>query len=132
MNDQHGKLTPKGAVRAYCKQCLGLMRWNGEAVDDCQGDRAANGPCPFHPYRMGRRPSVKVFRCFCLHCTGGDRAYVNDCPATSCPAYPYRFGKNPALTGKRKLTTSGFDALKDFRQKAVDDGKRGQISTITP
>ena len=132
MNDSHDKLTPLQALRAYCIQCLCLPRWNREAIDDCQGDQAACGPCPFFLYRMGRRIPVKVFRRFCLDCTGGDRVYIQDCPAGNCPCYPYRFGKNPALIGKRKSSGAGMEALKKICQKRRDDMKNDQIATISP
>lgn len=93
------KLTPKEAIRAYCQQCLGMKQFNTEMVKDCQGDTALNGACPFYPYRMGKRPSVKVFRKYCLYCQGGSRENVLKCPVESCPAYPYRMGKNQARQG---------------------------------
>ena len=103
MNDvNQEKLPPGQAVRAYCTECLGLTRWNREAIEDCQGDQASCGPCPFYDYRLGKRISLKVFRRYCLYCTCGDRIYVDECPTSSCPCYPYRHGKNPALKGKRK------------------------------
>ena len=94
------KWTPMEAVRVYCTQCLGMTQWNREKIQDCEGDQATNGACPFFPYRMGKRPGVSVFRKYCLYCTCGDRAYVSECPAEKCPAYPYRFGHNPAKKGQ--------------------------------
>ncbi len=122
-NPQYGKFTPAGAVRAYCTQCLGLNRWNREAVDDCQGDQASCGACPFHSYRLGKRVLLKVFRRFCLQCAGGDRSYIEECPTVSCPCYPYRYATNPALKGKRKSP---------FARKRLDpcrdEAKNGQVS----
>jgi len=73
------KLTPAGAVRAYCQDCLGMKQFNTDLVRDCQGDLDPNGPCAFFPYRLGKRPSVKVFRKFCLDCMIGDREAVACC-----------------------------------------------------
>ena len=115
-------MKPKEAVRAYCTQCLGLSRWNREAIDDCQGDKAANGACPFYQFRMDRRVSVKTFRHYCLYCTGGDREYIRECPAITCPCYPYRLGKNPTITG-RKPSGATLEALESFRQKARGQGE---------
>lgn len=125
MNKDHynqEKLPPAQALRAYCTQCLGLNRWNREAVEDCQGDRAANGACPFYPFRMGRRISIKAFRAYCIYCAGGDRKYIRECPATTCPCYPYRLGKNPTMTG-RKPSGATLDALENSRQKTRGQGK---------
>lgn len=125
------KLTPKEAIRAYCQQCLGMKQFNTEAVKDCQGDTALNGACPFYLYRMGKRPSVKVFRKYCLYCTNGSREYVAECPAVTCPAYPYRMGKNPALIGKRKTSQAGIEALRKYKRKAFDDEKKHQDSIFS-
>ncbi len=94
------KFTPMEAVRAYCTQYLGMTQWNREKIQDCEGDQATNGACPFFPYRMGKRLGVSAFRKYCLYCTCGDRAYVLSCPAETCPVYPYRFGHNPAMKGR--------------------------------
>jgi hypothetical protein len=108
------KLTPKEAIRSYCRQCLGLNQFNMEAVKDCQGDTALNGACPFYPYRLGKRPSVKVFRQYCLYCTNGSREYVAECPVKTCPCFPYRSGKNPARQGQGdiKRFKNGFEWIK--------------------
>ena len=118
------KLTPAGAVRAYCTQCLGLPLWNREKIGDCQGDQATNGGCPLYPFRLGKRLSVQVFRKYCLYCTCGDREHVAECPSTTCPMYPYRLGTNPALTGKRKSSPAGMAALQNFNGRRRDDDKR--------
>ena len=96
------KLTPKQAAHSFCIQCLGLRQFHAKAVEACQGDQCACGPCPLYPYRMGKRIRLKVFRAHCLFCMGGNRALVPECETTGCPLYPYRMGRNPALTGKRK------------------------------
>jgi len=118
------KLSPKETIRAYCINCLGLKQWNRNEIEDCQGDQALNGACPFYPYRLGRRPSVKVFRQYCLYCNGGSRELVSTCPIESCPVYLYRFGRNPALIGKRKAPKAGIEALRKYQKKAVDDVKK--------
>jgi len=94
------KLAPKDAIRSYCTQCLGLKQFNAEQVKDCEGDQALNGPCAFFPYRLGKRPSVKVFRKFCLDCMCDDREAVRECQTEACSCHPYRFGKNPAKKGQ--------------------------------
>ena len=91
------KLTPRETVRAYCVQCLGMVQFNSDEVESCQGDAVK---CPFFPYRMGKRTPVRVFRAFCIDCMGGQPGLVKDCPATSCEVFPYRFGKNPAKKGQ--------------------------------
>lgn len=92
--------SPKQTIRAYCQHCLGLNQFNAEAIKDCQGDQAYSGPCPFFPFRLGKRSPVKVFRAFCLACMGGSHSMVKECETTDCLIHPYRFGKNPARTGK--------------------------------
>ena len=132
-NNQVEKLTPAVAVRDYCTQCLGLKQFNTEQIKDCQGDQAANGPCPFYPYRLGhRRISVKIFRCFCMDCTGADRAYIEDCPASTCPCYLYRFGSNPALVGKRKAPQEGVEALRKHRERRRHDLKNDLKPVFLP
>ena len=106
-----GKPTPKQALRAFCKNCLGLKQWDAEAIKNCHGDQCIN-PCPLHPYRMGTRLSVKTFRRFCLQCMGGDRKAVDECPVKSCPLYQYRFGTNPARRG----TGASGESLKNVRE----------------
>ena len=124
------KLSPMDAVRAYCTQCLGMTRWNEKEVEDCQGDQAACGPCPFYPYRLGKRPTMKTFRKLCLDCTQGDREYVRECPATFCPCYPYRMGSNPALIGiGRKPSEKSLEALKRFHEQRRHDIKNEPQST---
>lgn len=94
------KLPPGAAIRAYCTQCLGLKQFNKDQVIDCQGDQAVNSPCPIFPYRLGARPTVKVFRAFCLDCMCGDSKAVRECTVEDCHCHPYRFGKNPARRGQ--------------------------------
>ena len=93
-------MTPKETVQAYCTHCLGMKQHNADEIRDCQGDQDFAGPCPFFPYRLGKRISVTVFRAFCLQCMGGNRELVRECETVSCPVHPYRFGKNPALKGQ--------------------------------
>ena len=94
------KLTPMESIRAYCTQCLGMKQFNTDQVKDCQGDQSLGGPCVFFPYRMGKRPPVKVFRKFCLECMDGSAEGVRECPTEDCPCHPYRFGTNPAKRGQ--------------------------------
>jgi len=124
------KLTPAGAVRAYCQDCLGTKQFNTDMVRDCQGDKDPNGPCAFFPYRLGKRPSVKVFRKFCLDCMIGDREAVACCETENCVCHPYRFGKNPALLGKRKAPKAGIEALRKFQEQRRDDANKRLESTI--
>jgi len=112
-------MTPKETVRACCTNCLGMKQHNADEIRDCRGDQAFAGACPFFPYRLGKRISVKVFRAFCLQCMGGNRDLVRECEALSCPAYPYRFGKNPARQG-----IGG-----NISQYARESGKSRQEST---
>jgi len=95
-----GKLTPKEAVRACCKGCLGLAKFDKKAVCNCQGDQAYIEPCPLYPYRLGKRPPLKVFRQYCLQCMGGSHVLVRECDEVSCPLHEYRMGTNPALRGQ--------------------------------
>lgn len=96
------RFPPSKALKKYCIQCLGLNIFNRAEIENCQGDKAKLGPCPLYPYRLGdKRPSVRVFRRYCLYCTQGDKAYVDECPTMACPLRPYRYGTNPSLTGKR-------------------------------
>lgn len=94
------KLYPAQAVRVLCTGCLGMSQWSREKIEACQGDLAYAGPCPLFNYRLGKRIPIKVFRRYCLHCTNGDRAYVESCPTTGCPVHPYRFGTNPSKKGQ--------------------------------
>ena len=98
-NNFEDRLQPMEAIRAYCKQCLGMHCYNLEAVTNCTGDQATGGSCPFYPHRLGKRPSIKIFRKFCTRCTVGDHVYIANCPSRTCPVYPYRFGKNPMRNG---------------------------------
>lgn len=115
------KLPPREAIRAYCTQCLGLNQFNTEQVRDCHGDHVK---CSFFPYRLGKRPPIKVFRKYCLQdCMNGYREFVADCTTEDCPNHPYRMGTNPALVGKRKASKEGMAALKIYREKHRDDTK---------
>lgn len=119
-------MTPKQTIKTYCVHCLGLPRFDTKVVSDCEGDQAANGACPFFPYRMGKRPPVKIFRAYCLYCQGGSREAVASCPVESCPVHPYRFGKNPKLIGRRQANAGSY------KPKVPRDAVfLGQISTNT-
>ena len=94
------KLTPKEAVRAFCMECLGMEQFNTEKVRNCEGDKKMNGGCLFFPYRLGKRPPVKVFRKFCVKdCMNGNRDLIATCMIENCPNYLYRMGKNPFRSG---------------------------------
>lgn len=124
------KRSPMDAVRAYCAQCLGMTQWNRDKIEDCQGDQAACGPCPFYPYRLRKRPAMKTFRKFCIDCVKGDINCISECPSTTCPVYPYRFGHNPALIGiGRKAPKEGIEALKRFNERRNVDVKYEPQST---
>ena len=122
------KLTPMVVIKVYCTQCLGLKRFDAEAIRNCQGDQAYCGPCPFYPYRLKKRPPVKIFRIFCLDCMGGDRKTVAECPTITCPVYPYRFGKNPALSGR---SLRGAALHNKSSEKARGAAKIGLISIFS-
>lgn len=122
------RLTPSKAIRAYCVHCLVLKQFNADEVKNCTGD-ALN--CPFFPYRLGKRPSVKIFRAFCIDCMGGRADLVRDCSTMSCHAYTFRMGKNPALIGKRKSSQAGLDALKKVNQIRRDDDGGCQVSIFS-
>ena len=82
------KLTPKEAVHAFCTECLGMEQFNTEKVRDCGGDKEMNGGCSFFPYRLGKRPSVKVFRKFCVKdCMRGYQDLIATCMIENCPNY---------------------------------------------
>ena len=124
------KLTPKESIRAYCTQCLGMNQLNTEQVRDCQGDHVK---CSFFPYRLGKRPPVKIFRRYCLQdCMNGYREFVSDCTAEGCPNHPYRMGTNPALIGKRKPSPAGMAALQNFNERHRDDVKCPAQAAISP
>ena len=42
-------LTPVGAIRAFCLECVG---WQAQEVRECTDEL-----CPLFPFRMGRNPS---------------------------------------------------------------------------
>ncbi len=107
--------TPSAAIRAYCRLCLGLQQWRRAEVEDCQGGQSDVGPCPLFLHRLGKRPSVKVFRAMCLQCTGGARGAVTECAMEDCPCHPFRFGRNSALTGKRGLPPERMAAIRAVR-----------------
>jgi len=115
------KMTPLETVKAYCAHCLGMPQHNADEIRNCQGDQAYPGPCPFFPYRMGKRTPVRVFRAFYLQCMGGNREFVRECQTVSCPVHPYRFGKNPAKKGQ--------GASKETMKKARQS-KKGRLESI--
>lgn len=117
------KLTPKESLRAYCTLCLSLKRNESREIKNCQGNLYPRGPCPFYPYRLGKRPSVRVFREFCLQCMNGYRAYVLECTNEKCPCWPYRMGTNPSLAGRgiSESTKRGLDAFLKSRERGAGE-----------
>lgn len=128
--------TPKQIIHAYCQHCLGLSHFKTDEVRDCQGDKAYSGSCPFFPYRLGKRPSVRVFRVFCLQCMGDSVGLVRECETSNCIIHYYRFGKNPTRIGKgrgpevmsraraQKLTLSkGISIQNKLKQEAQGQAK---------
>jgi hypothetical protein len=99
---QTKRLTPKETLHAWCHYCIQDRR--DSEVENCGGHLvyATGKPCPFFPYRMGKRPPMKVFRQFCLECMGGSFPLVKECEKEDCPMHPYRFGKNPNVRGAGK------------------------------
>ena len=115
------KLTPKEAIRVYCVQCLGMKQRNADQVRDCEGDYIK---CSFFPYRLGKRPPVKVFRKYCLQdCMNGYREIVTICTTEDCECYPYRMGTNPARTG--------LGASTEIMRKVREQGKKSLKPAIT-
>jgi len=94
--------TPKETIHNFCHYCI-KSRSDAE-VENCGGQLvyATGRPCPFFPYRMGKRSPLKVFRQFCLECMGGSSALVRECDKEDCPMHSYRFGKNPFIKGADK------------------------------
>ncbi|HQI97802.1 MAG TPA: hypothetical protein PK575_13935 [Syntrophorhabdus sp.] len=99
---QTKRLTPKETVHAWCHYCI--QSRSDADVQNCGGQLvyATGKPCPFFPFRMGKRPPTKVFRQFCLECMGGSSLLVRECAKDDCPMHPYRFGKNPFIRGGSK------------------------------
>jgi hypothetical protein len=90
--------SPRETIRAYCQHCTGGSL---QEVKMCTADgkNSKFHACPFHPYRMGKRPSVRILRQFCLDCMGLNKNLVRDCTSYNCLVYPFRFGKNPNRSG---------------------------------
>jgi len=42
------------AIREYCLECAG----SAYEVKTCQGDKAADGPCPLYGFRLGKNPNI--------------------------------------------------------------------------
>lgn len=106
-------MTPKEAMREYCKQCLNTVQHSTEKVRDCGGDKAGCGPCPFYPYRL-KRVSVKTFRKNCLYCQGGSRSNIDDCPVQGCPCWDYRSGRSLS-TGRK----GNPESLRKYHEKVA-------------
>ena len=108
-------MTPKQALKKQCLQCVG---GNRKEVATCDANDPAYHVCPFHPYRLRGRVSVKVIRQFCLQCMGGNHKLVRECTTETCHIYLYRFGKNPACKSKTQITA----------ENRLDLGKKRQDS----
>ena len=79
--------TPLDTIRLQCLQCCGQKYTE---VRTCDAEKM----CVFHKYRMGRgRPSVKLFKKYCLSCMCSNLRAVENCTTTDCIVHPYRFGK---------------------------------------
>jgi len=91
--------TPKETLHNWCHYCIQDRR--DSEVENCGGHLvyATGQPCPFFPYRMGKRPPMKVFRQFCLECMGGSSTLVRECENEYCPMLPY-WGKG---AGKERM-----------------------------
>ena len=94
--------TPKKALHDFCHYCV-QSRLDSE-VENCTGYivYATGKPCPFYPYRLGKRPPIKILRQICRECMGGNLSFIRDCKTSLCAIHPYRFGKNPAIKGAGK------------------------------
>jgi hypothetical protein len=99
MSRRNKQLTPKETVHSRCHYCV-QSRHDAQVIS-CGGDMvyATGKPCPFFPYRAGKRSPMKVFRQFCLECMGGSPSLVRECEKEDCLMYSYRFGKNPSIKG---------------------------------
>lgn len=116
------KLTPSGAVKAQCRDCLSLDRYSRNEIEGCKGDTCHSGPCPLFPYRLGKRPPVKVFRAFCFQCMGGSAPLVRECETVRCPIHLYRLGRNPARAGMgnpKSLVKRGVETAFSKREGAI-------------
>ena len=60
---RHGKALAKGkhqptrVMKRYCLEYCQAGAGN-EKVKNCQGDKAATGPCPIFPFRLGKNPNI--------------------------------------------------------------------------
>jgi hypothetical protein len=122
------KLTPMETVKAVCKNCLGLTYFNAEAIRDCEGDHIK---CTFFPYRVGKKPPIKVFQKYCINdCMNGNKESVIECRTEDCANHPYRFGKNPALTGRANI--KGIEALRKWRENTRVAIKKEKYAVFSP
>lgn len=98
------RTTPIKAIRKKCLDCSECM----EEIRNCEcfANDGTVEKCFLYPYRMGKRPKVKVeytpvksIRRHCLWCCCGSFALVKKCPVTDCPLKIYRLGTNPSRKG---------------------------------
>lgn len=129
-------LTPKETVHAFCHICV--QSRSDDAVEDCGGQLvlATGKPCPFYPYRTGKRVSAKVLRQQCMECMNGNPIYVRKCETVDCLLHLYRMGRNPRNKGQcaermsilRRSGTpfsSGATAQNQFSQEEVIETTHG-------
>lgn len=95
-------LTPSQAVHEFCHYCV-QCRLDSE-IENCTGYivYATGKPCPLYPYRMGKRPPLKIIKLQCRECMGGSFQFVRECETIDCLVHPFRFGKNPAMQGTNR------------------------------
>jgi len=90
------KSSPAKVIKIFCsRNCLGLTQFNTEKVSNCEGNSVK---CPFFSYRLGKRTNTKTLRAFCLHCMGGNRELVEECPNKLCVVYSYRLGETKTFS----------------------------------
>ena len=91
------KLQPSEVVRPHCAHvCLCQGQFNEKLTRDCQG---ASTKCPLYPYRLGKRPPIKVLRDKCMWCMSDNCDSIANCTTKTCFMHLYRFGTNPARVG---------------------------------
>jgi hypothetical protein len=101
-------MTPRQAIREYCKWCMGN---SSSEVKLCQ-----SASCPLHEQRMGKRPEsqaltpCRAIRARCLDCTESAKE-VRYCSQDSCLLHTFRFGTNPNRTKNQGATEEDLDQL---------------------
>lgn len=121
------KETPSQAVKRFCKQCCGGVRYE---IVGCTGNKPIMGglydSCPFYKNRLGKgRVSVKIIRKQCLMCMGGSKSGVRECVSTECPAYPFRLGTNPNYTAAGRKQRSKIAKKKGLAKLGLESKQKG-------